>query len=123
MKFSQFVLYFGVFLLFLAVGPYYLQTKNPGYLIPLFWKLFILFAGFTFLMFSVAFWRMRVSDRASGQVLLATVVSRLLFCMILLFVYLSNFTVNSTVFMLNFFYLYLTHTVFEIYCLLRNLRT
>lgn len=123
MKFSQFISYFIVFLVILAAGPYWLQAKNPDYFIPLFWKLFVLFAGFTFLMFAIAFWRMKLSDKASGQVLLATVVSRLLFCMILLFVYLSNFTVNGTVFVLNFFYLYLTHTVFEIYCLLRNLRT
>ncbi|MFM6976853.1 MAG: hypothetical protein ACKOW2_08425 [Sphingobacteriaceae bacterium] len=123
MKFSQVVTYFVIFLVVLAAGPYWLQTKNPDYLISLFWKLYVLFAGFTLLVLAIAFWRMKVSDKASGQVLLATVVSRLLFCMILLFVYLSNFNVNGTVFVLNFFYLYLTHTVFEIYCLLRNLRT
>lgn len=123
MSFSRFTALFCVFIFLLALGPVFLQLHHPVYLIPRFWHLFIFFSGFTFLTYTVAFWRMQISNKASGQILLASVVLRLLFCMILAFVYLYNMDVNKGYFMLNFFYLYLSHTVFEIYCLLCNLRT
>lgn len=65
---------------------------------------------------------MSISNKSSGQALLASVSIKLLFYMIIAFVYLSQNSVDPVKFLLNFFYLYLFHTVFEIYCLLCNLR-
>lgn len=120
----QFVLLFIAFNLILALAPGVAQLYYPEkeILLPAFWKLFALFSLLTFLICITAFWRMSVSNKASGQAILGTVTIKLLFCMVLAFIYLSNYDVDPTKFLLNFFYLYFFHTVFAIYCLLRNLR-
>ena len=91
-------------------------------LIPKFWVLFGFFAGLTLIIFFTGFIMSRISNKASGQALLGGITIRLLFCMIIVLVYLSNFKVEPLKFLVNFFYLYFFSTVFEIYCLLRNLR-
>ena len=124
MKLKRFFILYVVFLTLLAgfpfLGSYYFPEKNL--LIPYFWKLFGVFAILTLLIYLVAYWRMQISDRASGQALLGSVTVKLLICMILAFIYLNNIAVDPTKFLLNFFYLYFFHTVFEIYSLLCSLR-
>jgi hypothetical protein len=120
----QFVILFLLFNLLLALAPWFADQYYPKkeILLPAFWKLFVLFSLLTFLIFITASWRMSLSNKASGQAILGTVTIKLLFCMVLAFIYLSNYDVDPTKFLLNFFYLYFFHTVFAIYCLLRNLR-
>ena len=124
LKLSRFFLLFFIFLGVLAVGPlvveYYFRAR--GYLIPHFWNLYAVFLIITALIYLLSFWRMSISNKASGQVLLGGITIKLLICMIMAFIYLYNIDVNPTYFLLNFFYLYFFHTVFEIYCLLCNLR-
>ena len=120
----RFLLYFLGFMLLLATGPYLLDTfyAESSFLIPKFWSLFSVFGIVTFIVYAVASWRMGISNKASGQALLGSVAVKLLIYMIIAFVYLSANHVEPVNFMLNFFYLYFFHTVFEIYCLLCNLR-
>src|SRR4029078_5303155 len=92
------------------------------FLIPYFWQLFVLFAILTLLIYTVSYWRMGISHKASGQILLGGITIKLLIYMLVAFIYLYNIDVNSSRFLLNFFYLYFFHSVFEIYCLLCNLR-
>lgn len=124
LKFSRFILLFISFMALLAAGPlistYYFQKND--FLIPYFWELFSLFGILTFVIYSFASWRMQISNKASGQAILASVTIKLLFCMVLAFIYLYNIDTDPSKFLLNFFYLYFFHTVFEIYCLLCNLR-
>ena len=101
---NRFLIYFLLFNILLGVGPI-----SP-------------FSVLTLSLHLVAHWRMSISNKASGQVLLGSISVKLLFCMILVFIYLSKMDINPTLFLLNFFYLYFFHTVFEVYCLLRNLR-
>jgi len=91
-------------------------------LIPNFWVLFGFFSGLTLIIYLTAYVMARISSKASGQALLGGMTIRLLFCMGIALVYITNFKVEPLKFLINFFYLYFFNTVFEIYCLLRNLR-
>jgi hypothetical protein len=111
-------------MLVLAIGPYviYAYYADSELLIPKFWSLFAIFGIVTFSIYIIAYWRMGISNKASGQALLGSVSVKLLICMVIAFIYLNGNSVEPLKFMLNFFYLYFFHTVFEIYCLLCNLR-
>ncbi len=124
MKLTRFIILFLTFNLLLALPPGIAEVYNQDkqFLVPDFWALFGIFSALTFFIYLIAFWRMGISNKASGQVLLGSVTIRLLICMITAFIYLLNHTVDPSKFLLNFFYLYFFHTVFEIYCLLCNLR-
>jgi hypothetical protein len=124
MSFKRFFIYFVIFNLLLALAPliadYYFSDKDL--LIPKFWSIFWIFSILTFNIFVIASWRMKISDRASGQALLGIITVKMLFSMILAFFYIRGNTFEPINFIINFFYLYFFHTVFEIYCLLCNLR-
>ncbi len=124
MSINRFIILFLCFVSLLALPPAFIQQYYPEkqFLIPNFWLLFILSSGLTLLIFLIAYWRMRISNKASGQVLLGSITIKLLIYMITAFVYLSKFTVDPSYFLINFFYLYFFQSVFEIYCLLCNLR-
>ena len=124
MSIYRFFIYFILFTIFLAIAPLVFQFFYPEmkFLIPKFWALFWIFEVLTLSIYLLATWRMRISDKASGQALLGSVTIKLLFCMIIAFVYINANPVDPFKFIINFFYLYFFHTVFEIYCLLCNLR-
>lgn len=124
MSITRFLIYFIFFIAVLAAGPLLAQLYFPEseLIIPHFWTLFLTFGILTFSIYLFAFWRMNISNRSSGQALLGSITLKLLICMIIAFVYISENNVAPAKFMLNFFYLYFFHTVFEIYCLLCNLR-
>ena len=123
MSISRFIIYFILFIFFLAIPPLVAQYFFPieGLLIPKFWLLFWIFAILTFSIYSFAYWRMSISINASGQALLGSITIKLLICTLIAFLYISENTVDPIKFIINFFYLYFFHTVFEIYCLLCNL--
>ena len=124
MTLKRFLLLFLFFNITLAIVPCLVQIYYPekDLLIPHFWVLFGIFAALTFFIYLIAYWRMSISNRSSGQALLGSITIKLLICMIMAFVYLSENSVDPAKFLINFFYLYFFHTVFEIYCLLCNLR-
>ena len=123
MSISRFIIYFILFIFFLAIPPLVAQYFFPieGLLIPKFWLLFWIFAILTFSIYSFAYWRMSISINASGQALLGSITIKLLICTLIAFLYISENTVDPIKFIINFFYLYFLHTVFELYCLLCNL--
>ncbi len=124
MKLTRFIVLFLIFNLLLALPPGIAEVYYPDkwFLIPDFGALFGIFSTLTLFIYLIAYWRMGISNKASGQVLLGSVTIKLLTCMVMAFIYLSNHTVDPSKFLLNFFYLYFFHTVFELYCLLCNLR-
>ena len=124
MTISRFLINFVLFNIALAAIPWICQTYYSGQniLVPNFWRLFILFSILTLVIYLVASWRMKISSKASAQAILGSITIKLLIYMIIALVYISNNTVEPVKFVLNFFYLYFFHTVFEIYCFLCNLR-
>lgn len=124
MTLPKMLVYFAVFMLLLAAAPWLFQTYYPEIspLVPNFWGLYVTFGALTFFILFTASWIMRINAKASAQALLGSVTIKLLFCMILAYFYIRKFDVEAVKFLVSFFYLYFFHTVFEIYCLLRNLR-
>ena len=124
MSIQRFFILFTIFIIALAAVPLGINYYYPqrALLIPQFWVLFGFFSGLTLIIYLTAHLMMRISNKASGQALLGGITIRFLFCMVIALVYISNFKVEPVKFMVNFFYLYFFNTVFEIYCLLRNLR-
>ena len=124
MKIQRFLIYFILFNVTLSIAPLISENYYPEYpiLIPRFWNMFAVFSVITFVIYILASWRMSVSYKSSGEALLASIGIKLLLYMVIAFVYLSSNTVDPIKFLISFFYLYFFHTVFEIYCLLCNLR-
>ncbi|MHB1176713.1 MAG: hypothetical protein ACYCZO_00090 [Daejeonella sp.] len=124
MSIGRFLGYFLLFNVLLSVGPLVAENYYPEFplLIPRFWNMFAVFSIITFIIYMLASWRMTVSYKSSGEALLASIAVKLLLYMVIAFVYISSNSVDPVKFMVSFFYLYFFHTVFEIYCLLCNLR-
>ena len=105
MRITHFIIYFILFTISLAITPLVFQFYYPAMklLIPKFWALFWIFAILTLSIYLIASWRMRISDKASGQALLGSVTVKLLFCMIIAFVYINANTVDPLKFIINLY--------------------
>jgi hypothetical protein len=79
-------------------------------------------AGITLIIYILSIIGIKKGGDHQAFILLGGIVIRLLASMALVLIYIVNIKVNSILFILNFFSIYLLFTVFEIYCLLRNLR-
>ncbi|MXV17589.1 hypothetical protein [Hufsiella ginkgonis] len=122
MSTQRFFILFLVFNLVLAILPATAGKYSEFRLIPGFWGLFVVFDILTLNICLIARWRMQIGHKASGQVLLGTITARFLFCMVLVLIYVVKIPVKPVPFLACFFYLYFFHFIFEVYCLLRNLR-
>ena len=122
MKLKQFGFLFIVFMLITAAPPVLLQLFKPAYLIPGFWKLFVLFGLLTLLICVSCILGNQKSNMAGTQVFLIATIGKLLMCLFFAIIYIQHNQVNAVHFVSNFFYLYILNTVFEISTLLRNLR-
>ena len=124
MKISQYLKYFILFNILVALPPGYMQLSQGGknVLIPYFWQLFTAFASLNLITFLLIYWKLPNNSEGSVMALMGSVAIKLLLWMIVVFIYIQNIKVGATNFILDFFYLYLLNSVFEIYCLLRNLR-
>ena len=120
----KFLIYFILFNIFLSIAPLLAGYSYSEFdlLIPRFWNMFAVFSIITLVIYLLASWRIKVSIKSSGQALLASIAVKLLLYMVIAFVYITQNTVNPAKFIICFFYLYFFHTVFEISCLLCNLR-
>lgn len=122
MKFKQFAFWFIIFTMITVVLPVLLQLFKPEYLIPGFWKLFVLFGLLTLLICVSCILGNRKSNSTGTQIFLIATVVKLLLCLFFVVIYLQYNPVNALHFVACFFYLYILNTVFEISTLLRNLR-
>ena len=122
MSLGKYLKYFIIFNIFFAAAPLYIaRTFSNNILVPHFWVLFALFDGMTILVYAISFFGRRKSAQ-SVIVLLGSIGLKLLFAMIVVFVYIRLTPVEPVRFLVCFFYIYLFNSVFEIYCLLRTLR-
>ena len=86
------------------------------------WLILGFFVAFSFLFHRVIEFGLREKQKNFIPFYLATVVLRLIFCVIFIGVELYLGLQQQELFILNFFVLYLFYTVFEIWNLSRNLR-
>lgn len=122
MNLKQFVLSFIVFILITATLPVLLQIFKPIFLIPAFWKLFLLFNLLTLIICVSCLLGNQKNSMTGTQIFLIATVVKMLLCMFFVAIYVKQHEVNAIHFMADFFYLYILNTVFEISTLLRNLR-
>ncbi len=95
---------------------------NPGVLIPKFWLMFGFLAVITAIAYILAYLGLKRGRDLSVYIVQGSVLLKLLLSLVFVAIYLKKIHVNSTVFQVEFFSIYLLFTVFEIYALLRNLR-
>lgn len=124
MTLSRFFLFFSLFTFFLGLTAYLIDAQNPGagYLIPKFWVVFGAIAMLTLMAYIFAWIGIKKGGDFSVVAIMGSILIKLIFCMVLVLVYLLKFKVDPIVFVLNFISLYFLFTAFEVYALLCNLR-
>lgn len=92
------------------------------FLVPSFWLIFGFLGGITYIAYILAHIGINRNPEAGVVAILGSVIVKLIFCMAFVLIYSIKAKESGILFILNFFSLYLLFTVFEMYCLLRNLR-
>lgn len=87
-----------------------------------FWLIFGFFAGITYIAYALIDIGIKRHPETGIMAIMASVAIKMIFCMAFVLIYSIKAKGLSTLFLLNFFSLYLLFSVFEVYCLLRNLR-
>lgn len=124
MSLKRFVAYYILFAavlagLVLAINATFPEMK---WLSPRFWLIFGFLGGLTLIAYVVAFLGIKRNPESGVLALMGSIVLKLLFSMAFVLIYSLKYNGEGLVFVLNFFSLYLLFTLFEISCLLRNLR-
>lgn len=124
MSLNRFLLLFTTFTLIVGLAAYSLQITMPKeqLLIPKFWVIFGAVAMLTLLAYIFSWIGIKKGGDFSVLAIMGGILLKLIFCMILVLVYLQKFKVNDLVFVGNFISLYFLFTAFEVYALLCNLR-
>lgn len=124
MKLSHFIISYHVFALFvamLAVGLQYLFSATV-ILSPHFWLLFVT----VFVLMLAAYILSDLGIRKGGELsiysLIGGIFIKLFACLAVIMVLIIKFPENKMITAYNFFSLYFLFTIFEVICLLRNLR-
>lgn len=124
MKFSKFLIYYVLLIVISAsscylISYFYYPTKI---LINNFWKVYGFMAIITLLVYYLSDIGIKKGGDNQTFILLAAISIRLIFTLFFLVILTQKTKVESILFVINFFSVYLLFTTFEIYCLLRNLR-
>jgi hypothetical protein len=124
MGLKRFLILFTTFTLIVGLAAYTLQITMPKeqLLIPKFWVIFGAVAMLTLLAYIFSWIGIKKGGEFSVLAIMGGILIKLIFCMILVLVYLQKFKVNDLVFVGNFISLYFLFTAFEVYALLCNLR-
>lgn len=91
-------------------------------LAPKFWLMFGFLAGITFVAYLLAYLGIKRNPEMGIQAIMISVTVKMIFCMVFVLVYSLKVKANGFTFIANFFSLYLLYSIFEVCCLLRNLR-
>ncbi|MFC3560818.1 hypothetical protein [Pedobacter jamesrossensis] len=120
-KFTSFYLVFvGVLIGIIATLPVVFPSVNL--LIPQFWLMFGFLAGITFIAYVLVDIGIKRDPEVGIMAIMGSIAVKMIFCMAFVLIYSIKGKGIGVLFLLNFFSLYLLFSVFEIYCLLRNLR-
>lgn len=124
MKLFKSLLQYLLFTFLLGLTAYLIHQQYPGagLLIPKFWVIFGAIALLTLLAYIFSWIGIRKGGEFSIVAIMGSILLKLLFCMVLVLVYLLKFKVNDIIFAANFISLYFLFTGFEVYALLCNLR-
>lgn len=87
-----------------------------------FWVMFGFLAGITYIAYLLVDIGIKRDPEVGVMAIMGSIAVKMIFCMAFVLIYSIKAKGIGPVFLLNFFSLYLLFTVFEVYCLLRNLR-
>ena len=87
-----------------------------------FWVMFGFLAGITYIAYMLVDIGVKRDPEVGVMAIMGSIAVKMIFCMAFVLIYSIKAKGIGHVFLLNFFSLYLLFTVFEVYCLLRNLR-
>lgn len=124
MSLKKFTSYYFIFIGILIGVVILLDNMFPATLlfVPKFWLIFGFLAGITYIAYALVDIGIKRDPEMGISAIMGAIGVKLLFSMIFVLVYTQTVRGNTTIFLLNFFSLYLLFSVFEIYCLLFNLR-
>ncbi|MEH3113992.1 hypothetical protein [Pedobacter terrae] len=87
-----------------------------------FWVMFGFLAGISYIAYLLVDIGIKRDPEVGIMAIMGSIAVKMIFCMAFVLIYSIKAKGIGAVFLLNFFSLYLLFTVFEVYCLLRNLR-
>ncbi|MFC4142588.1 hypothetical protein [Pedobacter mendelii] len=120
-KFTSFYFIFiGVLIGLVAILPSIFPGSNL--FVPNFWLMFGFLAGITFIAYLLVDIGIKRDPEVGIMAIMGSIAVKMIFCMAFVLIYSIKGKGIGVLFLLNFFSLYLLFSVFEIYCLLRNLR-
>ena len=124
MTLLRFSVYFVGFALVVACAAIALQflSVDPPLLSPYFWLLFGVVASATFVAYALSDLGIRKGGELSIFSLIGGLFLKLFACLAVVAVLIIKYPENKMLTAVNFFSLYFLFTVFEVICLLRNLR-
>ncbi|TWJ00033.1 hypothetical protein JN11_02448 [Mucilaginibacter frigoritolerans] len=123
MKTYKSIITFLLFTCLVAVPPLALKYSGlESWLVPGFWGMFFFVAGLTFIVLLFILTIQAKNTEMYAPAFLGATTFKLLACLIFLLVFIKTRHPEKVFFVVDFMYLYLLNTVFEIYGLLRNLR-
>ncbi|KLT65157.1 hypothetical protein [Pedobacter sp. BMA] len=87
-----------------------------------FWLIFGFMAAITYIAYVLVNIGLKRNPQAGVMAIMGSIGVKMIFCMAFVLIYSIKAKGDGLLFILNFFSIYLLFTVFEMYCLLRNLR-
>lgn len=122
MKVSAAIATFLVFTIVIAIPPVILHQTGNKWPDDNFWTLFAFMGVLTILLLAGMVTVYHKKNEFFAQAFLGGTTLKILVCFAFIFFFLRNNKVNKLLFLVDFFYIYLLNTAFEVYVLLRNLR-
>ncbi len=125
MKLTRFIIVYHFFAVFVALSAICLQhVFFPGLVIlgPFFWPLFVTVFVLTLVAYILSDLGIKKGGELSIYSLIGGLFIKLFACLAVIAVLIIKFPENKMITAFNFFSLYFLFTVFEVICLLRNLR-
>jgi len=117
---SSYLIFIGVLIGIIAVLP--MLFPDTQLFVKNFWLMFGFLAGITFIAYMLVDIGIKRDPEVGIMAIMGSIAVKMIFCMAFVLIYSIKEKGIGVVFLLNFFSLYLLFSVFEIYCLLRNLR-
>jgi len=117
---SSYLIFIGVLIGIIAVLP--MLFPDTQLFVKNFWLMFGFLAGITFIAYILVDIGIKRDPEVGIMAIMGSIAVKMIFCMAFVLIYSIKEKGIGVVFLLNFFSLYLLFSVFEIYCLLRNLR-
>ena len=124
MALARFLLFYHLFAVAVGISSKSLEALFPqtAILSPHFWLIFVTVFALTLIAYFISDFGIRTGGESSVYFILGGLFIKLFLSLAIVGVFIIKFPENKMLTALNFFSLYFLFTIFEVTCLLRNLR-